>query len=289
MIADDLVARLYRSGRAAQAATFGRATCVEVPFSLVEPESKLVPRSSDGKIHAPWARPPYPFLLLVSNADPLSRVAVLWIREFPITAATPALSNEVWRADAGLILIAPDRTALIQAARIGGAPDGTVARIVNMDERETPDEASRAMLMVGAAQLGVEAPPDLADASERALAGGLLSIVTTTLALMNCKNVRLSEARTTSRQQRRQAERSGRPVPFTVRTLLVHPEQSAQTHGISGNGDSRVALHWVRGHFKHYDETNKLFGKYTGAYWWSPHLSGDKAAGVVVKDYRIAP
>jgi len=46
------------------------------------------------------------------------------------------------------------------------------------------------------------------------------------------------------------------------------------------------ALHICRGHFRTYDETNKLFGKITGTFWISPHMRGDKNLGEVHKDYK---
>jgi hypothetical protein len=43
----------------------------------------------------------------------------------------------------------------------------------------------------------------------------------------------------------------------------------------------------VRGHFKQYTAERPLFGRFTGLYWWQPHLAGKAKDRVVVKDYRI--
>jgi len=65
---------------------------------------------------------------------------------------------------------------------------------------------------------------------------------------------------------------------------------SARGAGGGANSQSydspQVALHWVRGHYKEYGEKG-LFGKRKGVFWWSPHLAGDKRAGIVTKDYSL--
>jgi hypothetical protein len=46
-------------------------------------------------------------------------------------------------------------------------------------------------------------------------------------------------------------------------------------------------LHICRGHFKTFTEEARLFGKYTGTYWWPAHVRGSVDEGVVEKDYRV--
>ena len=48
-----------------------------------------------------------------------------------------------------------------------------------------------------------------------------------------------------------------------------------------------VRFHLCRGHFKTYTEDSKLFGKYTGTFWWSPQSRGDKSKGVIEKEYKV--
>lgn len=45
--------------------------------------------------------------------------------------------------------------------------------------------------------------------------------------------------------------------------------------------------HLCRGHFAHYTEEKKLFGKYTGRFWHPPHMRGKKENGTIKKDYSI--
>jgi hypothetical protein len=48
------------------------------------------------------------------------------------------------------------------------------------------------------------------------------------------------------------------------------------------------ALHLCRGHFKTYTEDAKLFGRYTGTFWWQPSIRGNEKNGVVRKDYAVS-
>lgn len=59
------------------------------------------------------------------------------------------------------------------------------------------------------------------------------------------------------------------------------------TAGAFRTGSGSTAIHWVRGHFKQYTAERPLFGRFTGLYWWQPHLAGKAKDRVVVKDYRI--
>jgi hypothetical protein len=43
----------------------------------------------------------------------------------------------------------------------------------------------------------------------------------------------------------------------------------------------------VRGHFKTYTAERPLLGRFTGTYWWQPHLAGKNTSALVEKDYAI--
>jgi hypothetical protein len=185
---------------------------------------------------------------------------------------------------------------LFDVAMISSDRNGHVSRLYDKGEAGNPDAALADQLAIGwrgslerrAPLSGADLPPDFGHSRPIGLSSGAHATVSTVFALMNCRNVQLDDS-TPSRQQRRAAERSNRPMPFTVRSLLVRPIATRRSPETSAVSDAPVALalHWVRGHFKHYDDANKLFGRHTGTYWWAPHLAGEAAAGVVVKDYRL--
>jgi hypothetical protein len=58
-----------------------------------------------------------------------------------------------------------------------------------------------------------------------------------------------------------------------------------------GDGDSKGAwtnrVHLCRGHFATYTDQAPLFGKYVGRFWIPPHARGDRARGIVIKDYEV--
>jgi hypothetical protein len=116
----------------------------------------------------------------------------------------------------------------------------------------------------------------------------MLSVVSTALALLCCKNASTID-QPPPRQLRRAAEREGRPKPFTVKTLVVKPLQRKRSEEAESSNGEPLALHWVRGHFKSYSEDKPLLGRVSGTFWWTPHLAGDVQAGVVVKDYKVEP
>jgi hypothetical protein len=72
------------------------------------------------------------------------------------------------------------------------------------------------------------------------------------------------------------------------KTLKVIPGKSHPNADARNSSSSvRYALHLTRGHFKHYDESTKLFGKHVGTYWWSPSVRGSKDQGIITKDYAV--
>ena len=70
---------------------------------------------------------------------------------------------------------------------------------------------------------------------------------------------------------------------LTVNGLSSSPASRATTSSASSGISNR--LHLCRGHFKRYTEDKPLFGRYTGLYWWQPHIRGADRSGAVIKDY----
>lgn len=107
----------------------------------------------------------------------------------------------------------------------------------------------------------------------------------TTLSLMNCRNVK---ARECAPAHDRAARRRGDPPPYRYHTLEVSvPRLGRNRCNVSPITDEHVAVHWVRGHFKEYAADKPLLGRYTGLYWWQPHLAGRARDRFVDKAYQI--
>jgi hypothetical protein len=110
-------------------------------------------------------------------------------------------------------------------------------------------------------------------------------VVATTCSLLSCRNVATEVVRPAEKLQRARARRGELPLVSFHVLKVTRPGQSKSKTG-GDVGGQPLALHWVRGHFKRYGEENKLFGKLTGLYWWSPHLAG-KADRVALKEYEL--
>ncbi len=105
----------------------------------------------------------------------------------------------------------------------------------------------------------------------------------------HAKNVQLESEAVPPKLQRARHRRGHVPVDRFY-TLNIGPIQQAIRDVQSGTGASlRQALDLVRGHFKTYDATHKLFGKHEGAYFWGLHARGEAQAGHVTKTYNVVP
>jgi hypothetical protein len=105
------------------------------------------------------------------------------------------------------------------------------------------------------------------------------------LDFLNCKNISTIDNPPPEKLNKKRIKNGKQPL-FTYKTLVIKPTGKKQSqHEAQGLWENRV--HLCRGHFKEYTEDNPLFGKFTGRYWWQPSVRGNKAKGVVMKDYKV--
>ena len=107
------------------------------------------------------------------------------------------------------------------------------------------------------------------------------------ISLAHCRNVEVRD-RPVSRQQRRMAERTGKPA-IIYKELVIDAFRKQVRYETQGDGGNEIkrALHICRGHFATYGDHNPLFGKYTGTFWRPMHVRGNKEAGEVKKSYKV--
>lgn len=114
----------------------------------------------------------------------------------------------------------------------------------------------------------------------------LLSVYFSTT-FLHCNNVEYYEKSHPEKLQRANKKRGKkRQEVYKVLDIGQLKKQSKSQSG-DNEDELRTALHICRGHFKTYTEENKLFGKYTGTYWWPMHKRGSKEHGEIKKDYKI--
>jgi hypothetical protein len=94
------------------------------------------------------------------------------------------------------------------------------------------------------------------------------------LQVLNCVNVRTEEVPAPAALNKKRAK-SGKPPIYSYKTLVLRPNAAKRVDG-GGTHDS-PRIHLRRGHIKH---------RKTGNFWWQPCVVGDRAKGVVMKDYR---
>lgn len=105
------------------------------------------------------------------------------------------------------------------------------------------------------------------------------------LSFCNCKNVQI-EKQVTPEALRKKREKHDRLKLDTFHTIKITPMRKI-IDAAGAKGDSlqkRLASPIIRGHFKHYEEGQGLFGKYHGTWWWPM-----RAKGEVTRDYTIKP
>lgn len=118
-------------------------------------------------------------------------------------------------------------------------------------------------------------------------AGLFLHVPFLALSFMHCRNVKVVEAPATPRLDAARAK-SGKPPMVRYKMLEIEPmKRVLREQGHRETDGLQQALHICRGHFKDYADSNGLFGKYHGMYWWDSQVRGTASRGVVVKDYSV--
>lgn len=301
MIADDIVASIYRFGSSDLARRIGSAQVIEMPFAIVgaaisNEMRALIPARNGAleDLHAPWARPPFRKIVLISGGDAL--VYFEQCEDAELERAAPG--RFAWAGESFCLALMSfrDRQVVVPFSFgvIGQTVDGSITRLYPSDH---PDKAAQDCLekllrdcCTDDAQFWIDNGWTTLRGHGDAvsIAGLLLPQIATGFALLGCKNIRLEDIHP-SRQLRRHAERAGGPRPFVYKRLMVTvPGAMRHRHEPRNDSDPQpLSLHWVRGHFKTFTQERPLFGSVAGTFWWTPRLRGSKKAGVVVKDYVV--
>jgi hypothetical protein len=108
-----------------------------------------------------------------------------------------------------------------------------------------------------------------------------------TLALLNCKNVTTVDHTVPEKVAKARIKR-GQPPGVTYKTLAITlPGTKQPVRLTEATGGTAKGRHIVRGHFAHYGEHNKLFGRLTGTFYHPMHVRGRNKERKIVKDYSV--
>jgi hypothetical protein len=108
------------------------------------------------------------------------------------------------------------------------------------------------------------------------------TILVALLKVLSCKNIRTQVITPKKRKLKR-----GKLPLLSYHILQI--EQKTVNQGAQGVAMTAWSnrVHLCRGHVKEYTAERPLFGKYVGRVWCPPHARGNKALGVIHKEYKI--
>ncbi len=104
------------------------------------------------------------------------------------------------------------------------------------------------------------------------------------LSILSCKNIKTELETPDEKIQKKRAAKGKLPLVsfYTLKIQNIRHSHEATQSGLWSN-----RVHFCRGHMREYTADAPLFGKITGRFWVGPHVRGDKAKGIIVKDYEV--
>jgi len=119
----------------------------------------------------------------------------------------------------------------------------------------------------------------------------MLAPLSLALTFMHCKGVTLIDNAPPAPLQKKHLKKHRDAQPLvTYKTILIQPATRVlKEEGQIDELGIAKALHICRGHFKHFSEDRRLFGKLTGTFWWPSHIRGSEKAGIAIRDYQVNP
>ena len=115
--------------------------------------------------------------------------------------------------------------------------------------------------------------------------GSILTPAVAAVSFFHCANVRIHNEYPSLAHAKAFAKKHG-TAPRTFKVIEIHkPTDRNEADGGGDTGRSAVASHFVRGHFKRY---NNLFGSISGMWFWRPHVRGE-ASEAQLPNYRVHP
>lgn len=114
----------------------------------------------------------------------------------------------------------------------------------------------------------------------------ICDVMYATLLLLNCKNI-TTEKIPAPEALNKKRRKAGKQELFDYHVLNVVVPSKKRDYREASTPLSHNRVHLCRGHFKEYTAEHPLFGRYTGLYWWQPHVRGQNKGGIVMKDYNV--
>ena len=121
--------------------------------------------------------------------------------------------------------------------------------------------------------------PKYADVSETSFLNTYVKIIINFTNIISCKNIRTAKIHGAPKRKKHK-----KPLHSYYILQLANQVKSAKGK-VKNIWSNRV--HLCMGHMKTYTAAKPLFGHYVGNVWCPPHARGNRALGVVHKDYAL--
>lgn len=116
--------------------------------------------------------------------------------------------------------------------------------------------------------------------------GMILDASMFTVGMTHCRNIGTQEFSPNASESHKFERRYG--IPMNKYRVLKITGKGHDAGTLLGTGIGRQnPLHWVRAHWRTYDQEAPLFGKVTGTFYVHEFIRGDIKRGTVTKDYKV--
>lgn len=249
------------------------ATQDELRYRLT-PHLPPLKRGGAEGLDASHARPPYPIVVLIGPTDDRCLI-VMQVPDKVREKRYEGRFDDDWE-----VLLVADIEGLSRRVITleVGLHDNRGGIILTPDPVDTAADEERSWAIsrsIGAEPLFLES---------HHLKQDLAAQVICAFSLMNARNVSLEEIHP---PQSRAARRRGELPPFSYHVLKLKTFAQLREESQGRPTGETLPLHWVRGHFKTFTEAKPLFGRFSGRFWWQPHIAGTDRTRFVQKDYEV--
>jgi hypothetical protein len=246
---------------------------------------KLCPMDREGGFDTTWARRPYAVTIMTPTASlGFPVVLVIWsMRDDPTIPPDDRETTDRWhylfvvRGAEGIWMPLYAGFSSRHDDRLYGPSLETAAEIENLNV------AQRGWL----AHFGLrDGWGGGAEANwYRSINTSAAAYAVALFSLLNARNI-VPVIEHPSRQVRRARARKHQEPGVSWHVLKLRSLRSLWPSDGASTGE-HVAIHWVRGHFKIYTAERPLLGRYSGRFFWQPHLAGKDTARRIEKTYVV--
>lgn len=115
------------------------------------------------------------------------------------------------------------------------------------------------------------------------ISGWANKLLNSFLLVLHCQNVVTETVSTNKKPHKKKFKNKG--ITYKVLKFKLPKSGKKYLSDKSENNLTTMPLTMCAGHYKTYTEDAPLFGKIVGRWWWNNHMRGNKANGIIEKEY----